>query len=145
LPIGALLCTDAAASALLPGDHGTTFGGSPVPCAAGLAHLNLRDRMNLNVHVANMGHILLLELREIANADRERFGDPRGIGLMVGLPVMEPFSAKDIVEAALSEHLLINAAGSNTLRFVPPLVINEEELREGLRRLRHVIASTRKH
>src|ERR1700691_1442911 len=91
LPIGALLCTDEAAGALHAGDHGTTFGGSPVPCAAALAHLNLRDRMNLNVHVSNMGHILELELREIANADRERFGDPRGLGLMLGLPVIEPF------------------------------------------------------
>lgn len=143
LPIGALLCTEEAAGALHAGDHGTTFGGSPVPCAAALAHLNLRDRMNLNVHVSNMGHILELELREIANADRERFGDPRGLGLMLGLPVMDPFSAKDIVQAALGEQLLINAAGNNTLRFVPPLIINEEELREAMRRLRHVIASSR--
>lgn len=143
LPIGALLCTDDAAGALQPGDHGTTFGGSPVPCAAALAHLNLRDRMNLNAHVTEMGRLLLHELREVANADRERFGDPRGVGLMLGLPVIEPFSAKDIVQAALGERLLINGAGSNTLRFLPPLIINEEELREGASRLRHAIAASR--
>lgn len=143
LPIGAMLCTDEASGALLPGDHGTTFGGSPVPCAAALAHLNLRDRMNLNVHVSNMSNVLQLELREIANADHERFGDPRGLGLMLGLPVIEPFSAKDIVQAALGEQLLINAAGNNTLRFVPPLIINEEELREAMRRLRRAIAASR--
>ena len=143
LPIGALLCTDEAADALHPGDHGTTFGGSPVPCAAALAHLNLRDRMNLNAHVANMGRILELELREIAHADRERFGDPRGLGLMLGLPVMDPFAAKDIVQAALGEQLLINAAGNNTLRFVPPLIISEDELRESMRRLRRAIAASR--
>lgn len=144
LPIGALLVTEEAASALQPGDHGTTFGGSPVPCAAALAHLNLRERMNLNDHVSEMGRILESELREIANADRERFGDPRGIGLMLGLPVIEPFAAKDIVDAALAERLLVNAAGSNTLRFVPPLIINEDDLREGLRRLRHAIAGSRR-
>ncbi|MGH7716416.1 MAG: aminotransferase class III-fold pyridoxal phosphate-dependent enzyme, partial [Vulcanimicrobiaceae bacterium] len=143
LPIGALLCTDDAAGALQPGDHGTTFGGSPVPCAAALAHLNLRDRMNLNAHVTEMGRILLHELREIANADRERFGDPRGVGLMLGLPVIEPFSAKDIVQAALGEGLLINGAGANTLRFLPPLIMNEEELHEGASRLRHAIAASR--
>jgi acetylornithine/N-succinyldiaminopimelate aminotransferase len=143
LPIGAVLMTEEAASALQPGDHGTTFGGSPVPCAAALAHLNLRDRMNLNSHVADMGRVLLLELREIANTDRERFGDPRGIGLMLGLPVMEPFTAKDIAEAALAENLLVNAAGNNTVRFVPPLIINEDDLREGMRRFRRAVASSR--
>ena len=144
LPIGALLVSGEAVSALQPGDHGTTFGGSPVPCAAALAHLNLRDRMDLDRHVTAMGTLLLEELREIAAGDRERFGEPRGIGLMVGLPVCDPFAAKDIVEAALGEQLLLNAAGNNTLRFVPPLVIGEEELREGLRRLRRAIAASGK-
>lgn len=143
LPIGAMLVTEEAASALQPGDHGTTFGGSPVPCAAALAHLNLRDRMNLNDHVSAMGRILETDLHEIANGDRERFGDPRGIGLLRGLPVIEPFTAKSFAEACLAERLLINAAGSNTLRFAPPLVINEEDLREGLRRLRRAIAASR--
>jgi len=90
-----------------------------------------------------MGRILELELHEIANGDRERFGDPRGIGLMRGLPVMEPFAAKDIVQAALAERLLLNAAGNNTLRFVPPLIISEDDLREGIRRLRRAIAASR--
>lgn len=143
LPIGALLVTDEAAKALQPGDHGTTFGGSPVPCAAALAHLNLRDRMDLDSHVQTMNGILMEELREIAASDSERFGQPRGAGLLVGLPVNAPFAAKDIVDAALSEHLLINAAGSNTLRFVPPLIIGEHELREGMRRLRSAIAASR--
>ena len=143
LPIGALLVTDEAAKALQPGDHGTTFGGSPVPCAAALAHLNLRDRMDLDSHVQTMNGVLTEELREIAAADSERFGQPRGAGLLVGLPVNAPFAAKDIADAALSEHLLINAAGSNTLRFVPPLIIGEHELREGMRRLRSAITASR--
>lgn len=143
LPIGALLVSDEAAAALQPGDHGTTFGGSPVPCAAALAHLNLRERMDLDAHVEAMGKLLLDELREIAAGDRERFGEPRGVGLMLGLPVNEPFAAKDVVDAALSEHLLLNAAGSNTLRFVPPLVVGEHELREGVRRLRRALAASR--
>jgi acetylornithine/N-succinyldiaminopimelate aminotransferase len=143
LPIGAVLVTDEAAAALQPGDHGTTFGGSPVPCAAALAHLNLRDRMDLDAHVEQMGKILMDELREIAASDPERFGQPRGLGLLIGLPVNAPFTAKDVVDAALSEHLLVNAAGSNTLRFVPPLIIGEHELREGTRRLRRAIAGSR--
>jgi acetylornithine/N-succinyldiaminopimelate aminotransferase len=143
LPIGAVLVTDEAAAALQPGDHGTTFGGSPVPCAAALAHLNLRDRMDLDAHVEETGKILMDELREIAASDPERFGQPRGLGLLIGLPLNAPFTAKDVVDAALSEHLLVNAAGSNTLRFVPPLIIGEHELREGTRRLRRAIAGSR--
>ena len=144
LPIGALLVDGEAVSALQPGDHGTTFGGSPVPCAAALAHLNLRDRMDLNAHVTAMGELLMHDLREIAADDSERFGEPRGIGLLVGLPVRDPYAAKDIVEAALAERVLLNAAGNNTLRFVPPLIISEDDLREGIRRLRRAIAATRK-
>jgi acetylornithine/N-succinyldiaminopimelate aminotransferase len=144
LPIGALLVDGEATSALQPGDHGTTFGGSPVPCAAALAHLNLRERMDLDAHVTAMGDLLMQDLREIAAAERDRFGEPRGVGLLIGLPVLEPYAAKDIVDAALNERLLVNAAGNNTLRFVPPLVIGEDELREGIRRLRRVIAATRK-
>jgi acetylornithine/N-succinyldiaminopimelate aminotransferase len=144
LPIGALLVDGEAVSALQPGDHGTTFGGSPVPCAAALAHLNIRDRMDLDAHVTAMGQLLMKELREIVAAERDRFGEPRGMGLLVGLPVREPYGAKDIVEAALTERVLVNAAGNNTLRFVPPLIIGEEELREGIRRLRRAIAASRK-
>jgi acetylornithine/N-succinyldiaminopimelate aminotransferase len=143
LPIGAVLIAEEAAAALQPGDHGTTFGGSPVPCAAALAHLDLRERMDLDRHVTAMGKLLLDELHQIAASDRERFGEPRGIGLMLGLPVLEPFAAQDVVDAALAERLLVNAAGSNTLRFVPPLIIGEEELREALRRLRRAIAASR--
>ncbi|MBV8152593.1 MAG: aspartate aminotransferase family protein [Candidatus Eremiobacteraeota bacterium] len=141
LPIGALLVTEEAAAALQPGDHGTTFGGSPVPCAAALAHLNLRDRMDLDGHVRAMGDLLLGELREIATQYAERFDEPRGVGLMLGLPVKEPHLAKDLVAAALAECLLINAAGRNTIRLVPPLIIGEPELREALRRLRRAIVS----
>ncbi len=142
LPIGALLVSEDASSALQPGDHGTTFGGSPVPCAAALAHLNLRDRMDLDAHVTAMGNLLASELAEIAAGDPKRFGAPRGMGLMLGLPVLEPYQAKDIVDAALAEHLLVNAAGQNTVRFVPPLIIAEHELREATRRLRRAIAAS---
>ena len=144
LPIGAVLVTEEAAGALQPGDHGTTFGGSPVPCAAALAHLNLRERMDLDAHVTAMGSLLTQELREIAAGDPQRFGEPRGLGLMLGLPVREPYKAKDVVDAALSEYLLVNAAGANTLRFVPPLIIGEPELREGMRRLRRAIAASKR-
>ena len=137
LPIGAMLVEAAAANALQPGDHGTTFGGSPVPCAAALAHLRVRDAIGLDAHVLRIGALLKTGLAEVADEFPELFAPPRGIGMMLGLPVREPHEAKTIAVAALAqEHLILNAAGDNTLRIVPPLVLGELQAREGVARLR---------
>ena len=137
LPIGALLIDERFADALQPGDHGTTFGGSPVPCAAALAHLRVRDELRLDDHVREAAATLAAGLRDIAGAFPDVVAQPRGMGLMLGLPVLAPFSAAAIADAARdNEHLLITTAGDNTLRFVPPLVVTAEEISEALRRLR---------
>ena len=78
LPIGALLIAEHAARGLHPGDHGTTFGGSPVPCAAALAHLRVRDELNLNAHVLRVGAILLRELESLAAEFPTVFGAASG-------------------------------------------------------------------
>jgi acetylornithine/N-succinyldiaminopimelate aminotransferase len=141
LPIGAVLIEAGAASALQPGDHGTTFGGSPVPCAAALAHLRVRAAENVDANVATVGAVLLSGLEALHGAHPGMFGPPRGIGLMLGLPVLEPYQAKAIVERArVDEHMLLNAAGDNTLRFVPALVLSEAQAREALGRLTRVVA-----
>jgi predicted acetylornithine/succinylornithine family transaminase len=141
LPIGALLVDGRSAAGLQPGDHGTTFGGSPVPCAAALAHLRLRDELALDDHVREVGTFLRAGLREVALRFPDIAGEPRGRGLMLGLPIREPYQARDLAVAAREqEALLINAAGRNTLRFVPPLILSLEEAREGLARLERVIA-----
>jgi acetylornithine/N-succinyldiaminopimelate aminotransferase len=141
LPIGALLVRGAAAGALRPGDHGTTFGGSPVPAAAALEHLRVRDAIGLEAHVAVVGELLRNELAAIARSWPRVFGEPRGHGLMLGLPVLEPHVAAGFVAPALDEGLLINAAGRNTLRFVPPLIIRADEVGEAMARLRRTIAT----
>jgi acetylornithine/N-succinyldiaminopimelate aminotransferase len=140
LPIGALLVDAAAANALQPGDHGSTFGGSPVPCAAALAHLNMRERLDLDAHVRRVGAHLMDGLRALARDYPAIFEEPRGIGLMLALPVRAPREARAIVSAALEQHLLLNAAGHNTLRFVPPLIISEAEIDQALATLRRVLA-----
>jgi predicted acetylornithine/succinylornithine family transaminase len=139
LPIGALLIRGAAATALRPGDHGTTFGGSPIPAAAALEHLRLREMLDLDAHVTRVGALLHDELAAIARMWPAVFGEPRGLGLMRGLPVLEPHVASAFVGPALDAHLLINAAGRNTLRFVPPLIISADEVREAMARLRATI------
>jgi predicted acetylornithine/succinylornithine family transaminase len=139
LPIGALLARGDAATALQPGDHGTTFGGSPVPAAAALEHLAIRDVIDLDAHVETIGKLFRDELTAVAHDWPAVFDQPRGIGLMLGLPVREGYKASDFVPRALDFGLMINAAGRNTLRFVPPLVITAEESRKAFSRLRATI------
>jgi predicted acetylornithine/succinylornithine family transaminase len=139
LPIGALLARGDAATALQPGDHGTTFGGSPVPAAAALEHLAIRDVLDLDAHVEAIGKLLRDELSDIARERPAVFEPPRGIGLMLGLPVREDYKASEFVPRALDFGLMINAAGRNTLRFVPPLIISADETREAMSRLRATI------
>ena len=141
LPIGALIVRGEAATALRPGDHGTTFGGSPVPAAAALEHLRVRDALDLDTHVTAMGELLAAELSAIARTWPQVFAPPRGFGLMRGLPVYEPHLAAAFVAPALDQNLLINAAGRNTLRFVPPLIISASEIRDAMDRLRRTIAT----
>jgi len=137
LPIGAVLIDGAAASGLQPGDHGTTFGGSPVPCAAGLEHLRIRDEIKLDEHVREVGLLLRAGLESLAAEFPQTFGTPRGAGLILGLPVREPYDAKSIVDAArIEQKFFINAAGANTIRLVPPLIVSREQIADGLRRLR---------
>ncbi len=140
LPIGALLMRGACASSLKPGDHGTTFGGSPVPCAAALRHLELREELDLNAHVHRVGARFMAALKSLAEDYPEFFGQPRGMGLMLGLPVKGPEQAQAFVDLARDRHLLINAAGHNTLRFIPPLIITEEDIAEGFSRISKGVA-----
>jgi len=142
LPIGTVLIDASVASGLAPGDHGTTFGGSPVPCAAALAHLRVRDALALDANVLARGEELEAGLRAVASGFPRLFGVPRGRGLMRGLPVRAPYEAKTIAGLARDEErLLVATAGDNTLRFLPPLVISAEEIAEALRRLERAALS----
>ena len=142
LPIGALVIRGDAATSLKPGDHGTTFGGSPVPAAAALEHLAIRDVLDLDAHVETVGALLQTELKAIAAEWPAAFGAVRGHGLMIGLPVNEPYKAADFVPRGLDFGLIINAAGRNTLRFIPPLIISADQIHEAVKRLRATIAAT---
>ncbi len=142
LPIGTLIVRGDAATSLKPGDHGTTFGGSPVPAAAALEHLAIRDVMDLDGHVATVGALLRDELVAIAAEHPKVFEEPRGLGLMLGLPVREGYAAADFVARGLDHGVFLNAAGRNTLRFVPPLIISADEVRDASVRLRAVVAAT---
>lgn len=129
LPIGAMLVREAYASGLQPGDHGSTFGGSPVPCAAALAHLRVRDEIDLGAHTRAISERLFNGLLDLAGRYPAIYGAPRGLGLLAGLPVKAPYDAAVIAERAREcSHVLVNKAGGNTIRLAPPLVIGEGEI-----------------
>lgn len=136
LPIGAMLANERAASGFAPGDHGCTFGGSPVPCAAALAHLRVRDELDLDARVGERSQQLFDGLSAIADAHPDVFERPRGMGLLIGLPVKPPHEASALAAVARENGLLLGIAGGNTLRFAPPLIISAEEIEQALVLLR---------
>lgn len=136
LPIGAMLVRESFASGLQPGDHGSTFGGSPLPCAAALAHLRLRDDLDLEAHTTALSSVLFNGLRELASRFPQVYGEPRGLGLLAGIPVRRPYDAADITERAREDsRVLINAAGANTVRLAPPLIMTQAQAERAVRAL----------
>jgi acetylornithine aminotransferase/acetylornithine/N-succinyldiaminopimelate aminotransferase len=130
LPIGAMLVAECAIDALQPGDHGTTFGGSPVPCAAGLAHLRVRDAIDLAEYVRVREVQLMARLADLALAFPNIITGLRGMGLLAALSLSEKYPVADVVSALREHGLLVGSAGGNSLRFAPPLVLGEEHVDE---------------
>lgn len=123
-PIGACLAKGEAATALQAGDHGTTFGGSPLACAAASAVVNtLADPDLLARADVIREHILQALHGHLANP--ERVTDIRGLGLMLGIEVAVP--AMGLVAAALEQGAVINVTAGNTIRLLPPLVMTNDE------------------
>jgi predicted acetylornithine/succinylornithine family transaminase len=121
LPIGAMLVAETAATALQPGDHGTTFGGSLVPAAAALAHLRIRDRDDLARNVGERSRQFFERLA--------RF-NPRGSGLLIGIPVDPGTPVANVVTTLRERGVLAGSAGDNTLRLAPPLIISAAQVDE---------------
>jgi acetylornithine/N-succinyldiaminopimelate aminotransferase len=128
LPIGAMLANERSAGGFAPGDHGSTFGGSPVPCAAALAHLRIRDELDLDAQVLERSAQFFAGLSELASSRPEMLGEPRGRGLLIGLTVQAAYDSGAVVAAARECGLLIGSAGGNTVRLAPPLIISEGEV-----------------
>jgi len=124
-PIGAIVATDEVAQAWKPGDHGTTFGGNPLACAAGTAVFQELLKLDIPSKAAANGAYFLEKLQQLA--DKYSFiKGTKGKGLMVGLEL--DFPGASVVEKAFEKGLIINCTAGNVLRFVPPMIITKEEL-----------------
>jgi len=129
LPLGAFVAR-AEQMSWPPGSHGSTFGGNPLACAAGLVTLDLLEE-GLMDNAAKVGAQLQDGLREIAATHRE-ITDVRGLGLMVAFEMKTADQAAQVVQSAFERGLLLLTAGSRAVRICPPLVIDSDEAATGL-------------
>ena len=136
LPMGAILMTDEIASAIKPGDHGTTFGGGPFVASVALHVLERLADPAMLARVREVGMWFGEELNEIAHRTG-RIRQVRGVGFMWGVDVMG--TAAHVVSEALAHGLLVCSAGDYTVRLLPPLVATQEELARGLQILEGVL------
>ena len=132
VPMGGILATEEVASAFVPGDHGTTFGGGPLVCAAANATLDAIIDDDLLSNSKEMGQYLKDELEKIKD-NHEVIAEVRGCGLMVGIELTEP-GAK-YVDKLREKGFLINCTADKVLRLVPPLIIKKEEIDEFVKAL----------
>jgi predicted acetylornithine/succinylornithine family transaminase len=137
LPIGALVTGERLADVFAPGDHGSTFAGGPVQCAAGLAVLDVIDDEGLLERVRELGERLRHAL-----ADLPGVVEVRGRGLMLAFeldPDYRPGAADIVVRALREQRLVLNATGPTTVRLLPPLLIDEAQADDAVGRLRAVL------
>ena len=135
LPLGAMIAIGPASHLLKPGEHGSTFGGNPVSCAAGLAAINEIEKKSLNESALLLGEYLKDELLKI-----EGVVEVRGRGLLLGV-VLENNWAKEIANFLLAKGVLVNAPNENTIRIAPPLIVTKKECEKFVKIIKEVMAN----
>ncbi|OAL62288.1 acetylornithine aminotransferase [Trichophyton rubrum] len=134
-PIGAtIISSDTVGKYIKVGDHGTTFGGSPLACAVGNHVLTRLANKDLQDSVNSRSQTLIKGLKRLQERYPDAVSEIRGRGLILGLQLTAPYVSKvsDILGSARDKGLLIISAGEGCIRFVPPLVINDAEIEVGL-------------
>lgn len=126
VPIGAFLCTEEVAKAFKPGDHGTTFGGNPLACAAANVVLSIVPQPDFLAHVKEMSAYFMGELKKLAAKYPSLVKEVRGQGLIIGMELTKP--GTPVVDDCRVNGVIINCTMGNILRFVPPLIIEKEDI-----------------
>lgn len=126
LPLGGVLVDQPLEEVIGYGMHGTTFGGNPVSCAAGLATLREMSEKKIEFHVAKIGGYLKQKLMEMKNEFPEFITEVRGLGLMVGVECKT--ECAEIVRSLLAKGVLANCTNGNVIRLLPPLIVKEEHV-----------------
>ena len=130
VPIGAFIVTDAVAAAFKPGDHGTTFGGNPLACAAANVVLDTVPKADFLQHVRTVGAYFKQKLELLQQKYPSLIVDVRGEGLILGAELSSAEHGRDIVNDCLAKGAIINCTAGKVLRFIPPLIITQEQVDE---------------
>ncbi len=133
-PIGACWASDDVAAAFHPGDHGSTFGGQPLACAAALATLEVMEDIDAPQLATHAGRRLAYGLASIAGIVAVR-----GDGLLLGAVLDAGLDAEAVVQAALQRGLVVNAPAADVVRFAPPLTVSDEEIDSAVAIVRSVL------
>ncbi|MEZ5691405.1 MAG: aspartate aminotransferase family protein [Rickettsiales bacterium] len=136
IPIGAMLYGQKVENTFQFGNHGSTFGGNPLACSVALEVLNILQSKEIAKNIASRSKQLFAALEDM-NKKYNLFADIRGRGLMIGAELRKEYHGKagDIGVIARENGVLILQAGPNVLRFLPPLIIKEDEIAKGIKRL----------
>ena len=137
LPLGALITNNRYSNVFESGDHGSTFGGNPVACVAGLAVIDEVFENSLVNEVAKLGDYFLKELKMISGENSDKIIDIRGLGFMLGVEFNQPCSA--IVEEFRGKGILVNCTNDNVLRILPPLISTQENIEHFLNEFRLIL------
>ncbi|MCS7242850.1 MAG: aspartate aminotransferase family protein [Candidatus Caldatribacterium sp.] len=137
LPIGAVLVNEKIVEITYRGDHGSTFGGNPVAARSACVVVDTVSQDEFLRSVRRKGELLKKRLQSIQSSFPEKVKEVRGLGLMWGLEV--PKRAKEVAKEMFARKVLVNACNEDTIRFLPPLVISEEDLHRGMDVLQEVL------
>lgn len=143
VPIGAMLCTDEVATGMKPGDHGSTFGGNPLACAAGNVVIDKITGTDLLANVNSVSAFLFEKLNEL----KEKYGkivDVRGKGLLIGIEFDESIQAAGMKTRLMQEGFLVSSIGTSTIRLAPPLIITQREAAMFVTALGKILKGSRK-
>ena len=136
VPVGAFAANEKAASAMVPGDHGTTYGGNPFVCSAVNKVFELFEKYDVLNNVNKVSAYLEEQLDQLVH-DCDKIESRRGMGLMQGLELRVPVG--DVIQKSIASGLIVISAGTNVLRMVPPLIITKEHVDEMIAILRKVL------
>ncbi len=125
VPIGACLASGKAANLMQPGNHGSTYGGNPLACRAALAVIDTMESEQLDKKAGSLGKSLLEKLAK-EFSDTPQVSNIRGLGLLIAFDLDGPCT--DLMEKALAKGLLINVTAGQTIRLLPPLILNDEDM-----------------
>ena len=136
VPVGAFVCNEKCMDSLVPGDHGTTYGGNPLVTSVVSAVFEIYEDENIVEHAKEMGDYLASELDKLVD-EFDSVKKRKGLGLMQGLELSVPVA--EITSKAIEKGLVVISAGGNVLRMLPPLIITEKNVKKLIEILREIL------